>query len=282
MGLLFNNLSYTIYEQTCYIAIYIYIYIYIYCKLNLITWHVVKDTSACIVQQVCFALNPTPISCIRNILIQRKFFASCAVTIWMRQAFWLKNQEINMTYVIWYFSPDLEILGPTGASGYIGYYDLYSWYIFTWWRYQMATFSALLALCEVNPPVTSGIISKRPVTRSVDVFIQLCLNKRFSKQSWAWCLRSHRAHYDVTDMTILIFLKINLMVTCNVCICLDNRSDVAVICTIITIPYLNISDRHIGSCLQRGWRTKIPNIRNISLVVQMQLKWMKQSGDSRM
>ena len=43
--------------------------------------------------------------------------------------------------------------------------------------------SALLALCKGNPPVTGGFPSQRPVTRSFDVFFDLCLNKRLSKQS---------------------------------------------------------------------------------------------------
>ena len=34
-------------------------------------------------------------------------------------------------------------------------------------------FSALLAICEGNPPVTSGFPSQRPVTRSFDVFFDL-------------------------------------------------------------------------------------------------------------
>ena len=52
----------------------------------------------------------------------------------------------------------------------------------TWWCHQMGTFSALLALCEGNPPVTCGFPSQRPVTRSFDVFFDLHLNKRLSKQ----------------------------------------------------------------------------------------------------
>ena len=39
------------------------------------------------------------------------------------------------------------------------------------WRHQMETFSALLALCEGNPPVTGGFPSQRPVTRSFEVFL---------------------------------------------------------------------------------------------------------------
>ena len=51
-----------------------------------------------------------------------------------------------------------------------------------------------------NPPVTGGIPSRRPSTRSFDYFFDLCLNKRLSKQSRRWLLRRHRAHYDVTVM----------------------------------------------------------------------------------
>ena len=35
----------------------------------------------------------------------------------------------------------------------------------------METFSALLALCEGNPPVTGGFPSERPVTRSYVFFL---------------------------------------------------------------------------------------------------------------
>ena len=47
----------------------------------------------------------------------------------------------------------------------------------------METFSALLALCVVNSPVTGEFPAQRPVTQSFDVFFDLCLNKQLSKQS---------------------------------------------------------------------------------------------------
>ena len=47
----------------------------------------------------------------------------------------------------------------------------------------METFSALLALCEGNSPVTGEFPSQRPVTQSLDVFFDLRMNKRLSKQS---------------------------------------------------------------------------------------------------
>ena len=55
-----------------------------------------------------------------------------------------------------------------------------------WWRHQMETFSALLAICAGNSLVLGEFPSQRPVTRSFDVFFDLRLNKRLSKQSWGW------------------------------------------------------------------------------------------------
>ena len=55
-----------------------------------------------------------------------------------------------------------------------------------WWRHEMETFSALLAICAGNSPVTGEFPTKRPVTRRFNVFFDLILNKRLSKQSWSW------------------------------------------------------------------------------------------------
>ena len=55
-----------------------------------------------------------------------------------------------------------------------------------WWRQQIETFSALLTICTGNSPVPGEFPAQRPVTRSCDVFFDLRLNKRLSKQSWGW------------------------------------------------------------------------------------------------
>ena len=39
---------------------------------------------------------------------------------------------------------------------------------------------------QKTSPVTGEFPTRRPVTRSFDVFFHLCLNKRLSKQSWGW------------------------------------------------------------------------------------------------
>ena len=56
----------------------------------------------------------------------------------------------------------------------------------SWWRHQMETFSALLAICAGNSSVPGEFPAQRPVTRNFDVFFDLRLNKRLSKQSWGW------------------------------------------------------------------------------------------------
>ena len=56
----------------------------------------------------------------------------------------------------------------------------------SWWRHQMKTFSALLAICAGNSPVPGEFPTQRPVTRSFDVYFDLRPNKRLSKQSWGW------------------------------------------------------------------------------------------------
>ena len=76
-----------------------------------------------------------------------------------------------------------------------------SWHVqISWWRHQMETFSALLALCAGNPPVTGEFPSQRPVTRSFDVFFDLCMKNGWVNNCEAGKLRRHRAHSDVTNV----------------------------------------------------------------------------------
>ena len=83
----------------------------------------------------------------------------------------------------------------------------------TWWRHQMETFSALLALCVGNSPVTGEFPSQMPVTRSFDVlFICAWINGSVSNLE-AGDLRRHHAHYDVVVMINLFIAK--LAYTCT-------------------------------------------------------------------
>ena len=63
-----------------------------------------------------------------------------------------------------------------------------------WWRHQMETFSALLALCVGNSPITGEFPTQRPVTRSFDVFF--ALRNGWVNNGEAGDFKSHRAHYE--------------------------------------------------------------------------------------
>ena len=67
-------------------------------------------------------------------------------------------------------------------------------YLHAWWRHQMETFSALLAFCAGNSPVT-------------------CLNKRLSKQWWDWWFempsRSLWRHCNGNATDVSVVGKIN-------------------------------------------------------------------------
>ena len=64
----------------------------------------------------------------------------------------------------------------------------------------MKTFSALLAICARNSTVPGEFPSQMTVTRSSDVFFDLCLNNGWVNNRKAGDLRRYRAHYDVSVM----------------------------------------------------------------------------------
>ena len=66
------------------------------------------------------------------------------------------------------------------------YRNKLQWNLTPWWRHQMETLSALLAICAGNSPASGDFPAQRPVTRSFDVFFDLRLNKRLRKQSQGW------------------------------------------------------------------------------------------------
>ena len=78
----------------------------------------------------------------------------------------------------------------------------------TWWRHQMETFSALLAICAGNSPVTGEFPMQRPVMRSFDVFFDLHLNKRCGIHQWPVNSR-HKSQWRGALMFSLICIWIN-------------------------------------------------------------------------
>ena len=78
---------------------------------------------------------------------------------------------------------------PTGRVCWVAFTFIHQWlpsFQYSWWRHQMDTFSVLLAICAGNSSLTGDFPSQRPVTRSFDIFFDLSMNKRLSKQLWGW------------------------------------------------------------------------------------------------
>ena len=65
-----------------------------------------------------------------------------------------------------------------------------------WWRHQMETFSALLAFCAGNSPVTGDFPAQRPVTQWTLMFPLICAwTNIWANNGNGGDLRCHRTHY---------------------------------------------------------------------------------------
>ena len=80
----------------------------------------------------------------------------------------------------------------------------------------METCSALPVLCAGNSPVTGEFPTQRPVTRSFDVFFDLRLNNRLSKQSWGWWFETpsrslwRHGNADITAYCLQKYTMVNV------------------------------------------------------------------------
>ena len=94
---------------------------------------------------------------------------------------------IALTYWHELGATETQIINEDHETGYICHQARRCFWIdSSWWRHQMETFSALLALCAGNSPVSGEFPAQRPVTRSFGVFFDLHLIKRLSKHSRGW------------------------------------------------------------------------------------------------
>ena len=104
-----------------------------------------------------------------------------------------------------------------------------------------------MALCAGNSPVPSEIPERRPMTRGFDVFFDLCLNKRLSKQSWGWwfetpsrplwrhrneCLESSR---DCLGLIIIIILIIAIIIIVVIIVIVIIFSVIIIIVIVVVI-----------------------------------------------
>ena len=163
----------------------------------------------------------------------------------------------------------------------------------------MDTFSALLAICAGNSPVPSGLPAQRPVTRIFDIFFDLRLNIRLSKQSWGWwfetlscplwrhCngyetsrgLFSFSVNFDKgasqeTELVIIPSASMKLKggytgFTLSVCPSVCGRKYVRPVSSTIPAgsnPYSYILSNNFGRCVTRKVCCKIPKFQYESIV----------------
>ena len=83
------------------------------------------------------------------------------------------HKEKDLLVLIIFCWPEIE--------AYVGFDD-----IIPWWRHQMETFSALLALCAGNSPVPVNSPHKGQWCGALMFSLICALNKRLSKQPWGW------------------------------------------------------------------------------------------------
>ena len=97
-----------------------------------------------------------------------------------RKVFLTRSRQCILTYYNispWYpFCIIYLLCCPVITKSFSSYDDVIKWKLF----------SALLAFCAGNSPVTGEFRAQRQVTRSFDVFFDQRLNKQSSKQPWGW------------------------------------------------------------------------------------------------
>ena len=102
-----------------------------------------------------------------------------------------------------------------------------------------------------NSPVTGEFPAQRPVMRSFDVFVDLRLNKRLSKQSWGWWFETQKhplLRHFIADKQIFVIPVNASSHRCTYAICVagnNNYNDVimsAMACKItsLTIVYSTV------------------------------------------
>ena len=105
----------------------------------------------------------------------------------------VRHQDISNHHVVSYGTTDCGNSHSIPYTTHISHYNHYTnnarersgsrQPVSSWWCHQMEIFSALLALCEGNSPVTGKFPPQRPVTLSFDVFFDICLSKQ-SRRRW--------------------------------------------------------------------------------------------------
>ena len=134
----------------------------------------------CISCKIALRWMPLDLTNDKPTLVQVMAWCRQATSHYLRQCWPRFMSPYGVTrpqWVNWYRGNRIIAPVPVNQHWRIGIWKI------TWWRHQMETFSAILDLCAGNSPVTGEFPAHGPVTRSFDVFFDLRLNKRLSKQS---------------------------------------------------------------------------------------------------
>ena len=120
---------------------------------------------------------------------------------------------------------------------------------YPWWRHQMETFSAFLAICAGNSPIHGEFPAQRPVTQSFDIYFDLRLNKRLSEQSWGWWFETLlRPLWRHSNVNLWSMCSVLFSVPHNVNLTYDNNASEYISCHAID------SD-NLGVIMQCRWGT---------------------------
>ena len=114
----------------------------------------------------------------------------------------------------------------------------------------METFSTSLAVCVGNSPVISEFPAKRPMTQSFDVFFDLRLNKRLSKQSWGWWFDMSWSILQCHCNVIMLYALFYLSHCLHICIILPFSLP----------PYMHYSTFLTASMFYLSHCPHIPNV----------------------
>ena len=133
---------------------------------------------------------PAPILyCLKSCSRNKRFYHTCFslvqkwLTRWLSNARSFSYKPSALVTKLWEWYTSKLITRDTGSVGW-------TFLFVKWWRYEMKTFFALLAVCAGKSPVTGEFPAHRPVKRSFDGFLDLRLNKRLNKQSRHWWIET--------------------------------------------------------------------------------------------
>ena len=125
----------------------------------------------------------------------------------------------------------------SGRAWMSNYIPVASFTNMAWWRHQMEPFATLLVLCAGNSPVTGEFPAQRPATWSFDVFFDLSLNKRLSKQLLGWWFETPSCSLWRHCNEFYPVLNVNV---CTVEVCEWKRNIISrFIMDVITYTFLN-------------------------------------------